>query len=242
MIHARPTAAPASDDPPVDTATWRLGLLVELTEIGMELARAVRRDVAAAAEEEAACEPAHAPASPDALAAGVAARRDLCLAFSRVSRAVRQTLGLHARLEAGVSTAAQAPVSFAEQASGALERVRARLALLARREKVEGTVREAIQIETADVAEVRRLVEVLDERLERDYRLDFGDQPIGEMVALICRDLGLNPDWNRWAFEDWAREEAESRALGSPFADWAGGDRAEGGEGGEVGIGFADSG
>jgi hypothetical protein len=58
------------------------------------------------------------------------------------------------------------------------------------------------------------------ERLDDDDI--YGDviaRPVGELVALICRDLGLEPDWARLAEEAWAREEIERGDARSPFAN-----------------------
>ncbi len=53
-----------------------------------------------------------------------------------------------------------------------------------------------------------------------DCEYDCSRRPIGAVIALICKDLGATPDWERWAGEDWALEEARTRAPGSPYADW----------------------
>jgi hypothetical protein len=47
---------------------------------------------------------------------------------------------------------------------------------------------------------------------------DFADRPIGELVARICRDLGVTPDWGLFEDDDWAIEEARTRPPGSPLA------------------------
>jgi hypothetical protein len=41
--------------------------------------------------------------------------------------------------------------------------------------------------------------------------------PIGASVARLCAELGLTPDWSLWEDEDWAIEEAETDAPGSPY-------------------------
>jgi hypothetical protein len=55
-------------------------------------------------------------------------------------------------------------------------------------------------------------------------RLDTDDiygevlnRPVGELVALICRDLGIEPNWDALAWEAWAQEEMQSGVAGSPF-------------------------
>lgn len=61
---------------------------------------------------------------------------------------------------------------------------------------------------------------------EASERLDTDDiygqvltRPVGELVALICRDLGLEPHWPALAEEAWAQAEMDSRPQGSPFLD-----------------------
>jgi hypothetical protein len=76
------TAEPVSADPSSDRAERRLRILQELAEIGMDLARAVRTRALALA----------AKADP-------AAAVDLGLSFSRIARAVRQTVALEAKFE-----------------------------------------------------------------------------------------------------------------------------------------------
>src|SRR6185312_7856750 len=56
------------------------------------------------------------------------------------------------------------------------------------------------------------------ERLDDDdiYGL-VATRPVGELVAMLCRDFGLEPDWSHLAAEAWAKAEIESGAEGSPF-------------------------
>jgi hypothetical protein len=38
-------------------------------------------------------------------------------------------------------------------------------------------------------------------------------------MADLCHELGLEPDWDLWEDEDWAKEEAQSREPShSPYA------------------------
>ena len=39
-------------------------------------------------------------------------------------------------------------------------------------------------------------------------------RPVSDLVADICRDLGLNPHWARLAKEAWAEAEIQSEAVG----------------------------
>jgi hypothetical protein len=72
----------ALGDPSADRAQRRFRALQELTEIGMELARDVQRQAREQAKEQ----------------AGDGAA-DFGLVFSRIARAVRQTVALEAKLD-----------------------------------------------------------------------------------------------------------------------------------------------
>jgi hypothetical protein len=48
------------------------------------------------------------------------------------------------------------------------------------------------------------------------------DRPFGEVVALICKGIGMTPDWEAWATEPWALEEIRTRPPGSPYAGYSG--------------------
>ena len=89
-----------------------------------------------------------------------------------------------------------------------------------RKTKVRTAVERVLDAE-ADGSEAENLFYDLTERLESDYEdADFTDRPIGELVARICRDLGVTPDWSLWQDEDWAIEargaEPAVRTKGEP--------------------------
>ena len=69
-----------------------------------------------------------------------------------------------------------------------------------------------------DGEQVERLMLEACERLDDDdiYR-DVINRPVGELVARICQDLGVEPDWERLAEEAWAQEEMQRGVEGSPF-------------------------
>ena len=70
----------------------------------------------------------------------------------------------------------------------------------------------------ADESDAENLFYDLTERLESDYdETDFADRPIGELVARICRDLGVTPDWSLWQDEAWAIEAREASACSATF-------------------------
>jgi len=172
----------------------QLGILQELAEIGMQMARAVRDEALAPVEP-----PAEAPATPAPRSRFEG--KDLALQFSRIARAVRQTMALETRVAEGIATARQA---HEQRTVGA-----ARLALDDRQDDIRGFVAQAIEAEAdrreLPEREVERLTDELDERLEGGgYDDALADGPIAELVARICFDLGLTPDWRIWDDQDWA--------------------------------------
>jgi hypothetical protein len=165
----------AASDPFEARAQQRVEVLRELTAIGLDMAREVRRQLMEPVAEE-------APA------------KDLGLMFARIARAVRQTAALAARLDQDRQK------SRAETASKAAAETRLRG--VNRKLRVQDIVERVLDTES----ERERLLERLDERLEDANDTDFADRPIGELVAAICRDLGVTPDWGLWEDEDWAIE------------------------------------
>src|SRR6185437_7233157 len=136
---------------------------------------------------------------------------ELALTFSRVARAVRQTVALEARLAEDRRT---------RPAERSALSVATRWRSTRRKRQVEEIVGDIIEAEPHLELETDRLLADLDERLhDGDEEADFADRPIGELVARICRDLGIDPDWSRFEAEDWAIEEARAQTPGSPFAD-----------------------
>src|SRR5260370_12559761 len=177
-------------------------MLAELAEIGMDLARAVRRQALDHAESE----QADAPQvdAPDRIGGG-----DLALVFSRIARAVRQTVALEAKLAEDRRALHQS--EEAEQAQRAATIARERKAR--QKARVKRIVEQAIDAE-AEGSDREDLLGDLDERLE-DLDADFGQRPMGEIVARICRDLGVSPDMSLWEAEDWAVEAGTIEEAGT---------------------------
>ena len=71
--------------------------------------------------------------------------------------------------------------------------------------------------------ELERLLDDLDERLEDgQYDEALADGPIAELVARICEDLGVSPDWRIWNDQDWAIDYIKDRMPTDIGADrWA---------------------
>jgi len=181
------TTPPPSCETPnaADARTERhLRTLQELAELGMTLARAVATRAAETGDP------------------------NVALAFTRIARAVRQTLALEARLADDRETVRAGHAQRLAQETAARGRRRKKL--------VEGAVERAIDAEChGETAE--DLKDELSERLEDRYDdTDFADRPVSELIARICKDLGVTPDPTLWEDEDWAIEEA--RGLG-PLAE-----------------------
>ena len=210
----RNRASPAGSEA---RACRQMRMLQELAEIGMQLARAVGRQVADCAQD---------PEGGDAdRAANLGAH--LALVFSRISRAVRQTIALEARLDRQIHQARRdEDVALAEQA-----RIATRALARRRKHAVREAVQHAVEAETCG-PELEALLADLDDRLEDpDDDLDFAELPIGELVARICRQLGVVHDPSLWQDEDagHAREPPESHRRGSEEPAFAG-DIAEAGD------------
>lgn len=172
-------------DAPTDQtrARQRLAMLRELAEIGMRLARDVERQ----AEEP------------------QASRMELGLVFVRIARAVRQTLALEARMQEALATdVRKAEVRRAEDV---------RAAVVQRAKVLRRTVTQAIEAD-ADDADIDHLAYELEERLaDRQDDTDFLDRPVSELIARICKTLGVTPDWSLWEDEAWTKEEAVAQAA-----------------------------
>jgi len=210
---ARETRAPA-------WAEEHLGVLRDLRDMGMTLARSLTRQVVAEADEAPGGEVAEAPRRGMPV--------DPALSFSRISRAVRLTLALEARVHQTIEGAVKdRPANDDRSEDGAVGPIDYAAIKRQLRPPIDGkadyevrrAVEETIEADCDDPDHVERLKEDLAERLEEDEAFAYrGNWSIGEAVALICQDLGLTPDWDRWEKRGWARREAEESPPGSPYA------------------------
>lgn len=203
-----PTSGPACADAWARAlAREQIEALGRLAQTGLGVAAAIEQQTLAAAEGS---QPIPA---------------DIGLSFSRIALAVRLTLALQSKLAKDLTDlddtlerertarAAKAAKARDEEAAAPHQDRQARASRIVRR---------MIKAEHGDKATVDRLSTDLWERLEDDDIYgDLTDRPIGEIVALICHDLGLAPDWDDLAREAWAREEIKSGVAGSPFAGLA---------------------
>ena len=189
-----------------------------LLEVVEALALKVGRRLKAQAEDEA--------LDPVAIAAA----RDLAQAYGKISRSIRQNALLEERLEAGVEGRTRAldgarrawtvKTAEAEAAQAAEAEEEAWLEANGARRDREEAVYEVMQMLTIGQREEevdaldREVAELLEEGAEYE---GYGDRPVSWTVARLCKALDLDPDWDEWAREDWAREEARDGVAGSPY-------------------------
>jgi hypothetical protein len=210
----RPESHASPEDPASAEIGWKLGMLREMAEMGMEMARDVRDQAVAEPAPE---PPAKAGGDSDALAR----------AFARLTRAVRMAIALHTRLEEDHRRQGEASAAERERrAAAARDKHRAY-----QRAKVKRVIDATLDDAAGDDDDDDEAGEDSDERerLEDEWRerlLDFddyalgGQRSVGEIIARICRDLGVTPDWARWVDADWARDEMTTKPPGSPYAVW----------------------
>ena len=118
------------------------------------------------------------------------AEADPQLAYARLTRSIRQTMALETRL--------------ADDQKVRRER-QARQHRYERQAQVRRRVERAIDAD-ADEADIDDLLCDLNERLSDPDDTDFTNRPLIEVVASICRDLGVAFDPAQWQDEDWPPE------------------------------------
>jgi len=188
------TIPPAPED---GAAARRLAMAQRLAEIGMALAEDLL--VRSKADD--------APA-PEAMA----------LAYGRVARAVRLSLALAERLEAGEPADGRGvgePVMSEPVRAGLAQKVKARLRFLVRREEVGQlaglAIAAAARERLVEAPEVEPLYERLAQRLAEAEQDDatWRERPLGELAARVCADLGVAYDPELWACEAPAADDGE---------------------------------
>jgi hypothetical protein len=174
MSRAAPTNPPLTDlgATPRGLIEQQLAMLARLAEIGMEIAEAAGRRARVLADGDG--------AGADATDPG--------LSFARAARAVRLTLALQSRLTEGLTA-----LDRAEAVARVGEAAR-------RRHRIHRRIEEAAEAERIDAVEVERLSSDAWERLTDEEDDDLLSRPIDEILALICRDLGLSPAFAASAF------------------------------------------
>ena len=188
-------------------ADKRMVYLDEIADLAMELARAQQRKALAQIE-----------APPEqAGESGAGRERDAAAGFLAAARAVRVTLLLQAKLQAGLNTRRIEMV--AERRAWAEARRKDReIEAQSYHSEVEEIVVQVIEREAADRPDLDELTESAREAVWDGWNdRAIGETPVSAVVAKVCTDLGVAVDWSRWEGEDWAVEEAEEGVEGSPF-------------------------
>ncbi len=181
-----------------------------LAEIGLGLTRRLQREVA--------------EAEPGRVEFGAVA-----LAFSRLAKAVRQTIALQARLEAPppAQTPAEPRSYWDKLLNPAMTPPSTPASTAPRSPSPRNMVFSAVGLAIDEAAdddddEYERLQDALGDELDARDDDAFDRRPIGAIVVEICEALGVEPDLSLWEDEDWAIEEGRTGAPGSPYAGKAG--------------------
>jgi hypothetical protein len=155
------------------------------------------------------------------------------MAYHRVSRAVRLCMALSAKFHTDrlerEKHGAVLQATAERQRKVRLKTQLKRLVEQAIEHQADQARESLIESETGDPAELgdepspndrRYLYDATRERLEEDdIERDLGQRPMGELVGRICRDIEIKPDWDYWAQDFWALEEARLKPPGSPYAE-----------------------
>jgi hypothetical protein len=164
--------------------------------------------------------------------ASIADLQHAALDFGRVSRAVRLTFALQSQLiadarnparRAETAKAAKAPKDDEESHDGPLV-VRflppQPEPVIGRKHRVKTSVGRAAEAEGCDAETVERLVREARERLETDdIWAELESLTTEQIIARLCKDLGLQRDWSLCTHEDWVLAEGHRRAPDTPFPE-----------------------
>ena len=190
-------------DPAIARAEARLRVLARLAAKGMEVAEAVE-----------------ANGSPDSAET-----------FAKVSRAVRLTVTLEAKLDEVMRTRLAGEVARADKPRpGGRARAGTHVGPetdddnpyafleIGKTARARELMVDVVDRETPDPVEYDHLLDAIDERLIYDeaYRA-LEDLPLRDIVERLCVDLDLKPDWSRWIGEGWATNPPFFRPLCSRF-------------------------
>jgi hypothetical protein len=134
---------------------------------------------------------------------------DVALAYARVSRAVRLSLMLQARLIDDMK-AAEAKAADDRKDDDPKARAKLRVDTIVQRVSADQHAGEPVMHEWV----LRESPERLN---DEDVFGDILERPISESVARLCKQLGLDPDWAELAEELWAVREVESGHVGWPL-------------------------
>jgi hypothetical protein len=139
----------------------------------------------------------------DQVVAGEGDLLALAGAYDRVARAVRMAILLQSKLIKQL-----------------LDWDRQTASLAAPQGRREAEIeRAAAQRDREHAEHIERLIGESGER--DDIYKEVNSRPVSELIAMICRDIGLDPDWPRLAQEAWVQKATASAGGRSPFATLA---------------------
>jgi hypothetical protein len=190
--HPAPDVREPTTDPAVTRAELRLVKLARLSDKALAMAEAVNEDGA----------------------------KESADTFAKLSRAVRLTIALEAKLEEGRARAASKKAQAENPATDPGSEPADPFAPLktGKKAKVRQLVRDVIERETPDPKEADTLGDALDERLLCDKAYaDIETLPLRDVVEHMCADLELKPKWYRWIGEGWKPNPPFYRPLCSAF-------------------------
>jgi hypothetical protein len=226
MLDRTSAPTPPADAAPEDHFAWAQALLIRqvmrleaLSESALRMAQAIERQ--ATGEPSGLAEVASATAGAEAPGPPPPSLDAAALAFSRVARGMHTTALLQSRLIGELEQGRGREEARAEDARKARIAERLKDPDWEHKMRVEGIVARVAEPKLGgdDEALYRLMAEVHDRLDDDDIYGDVVTRPVGELVALVCRDLGLEPDWPTLAREAWAQEEMESGVENSPFQD-----------------------
>ncbi len=178
-------------------------MLTELAQIGMRLVRLVEAN----AEARMAKDPA-------------ADLGRVNQAFARISRSIRQTLALKAKL-AEMAAKRDAAAAKAEREQKAhVSRT------YWRKMKLGRTVAETIESQSSEHDAENLLTDLRERLMEPDIEVDLTLRSMGEMVASVCDEFGLPRNREIWQSkgwyltENWRVREADEAPRTAPARSW----------------------
>jgi hypothetical protein len=123
-------------------------------------------------------------------------------ALQRLGRALRLTLAMQTQVLTGKIAEAVEPVPTPPTPRAA------------RKAELDETLQAVLQKEADKPFLERRTREMRERLTDLADREEFLGRPRGEIIAQICKDLGLDIDWRRWwDGPEWALEAAEADGI-----------------------------
>jgi hypothetical protein len=231
-----PTPAPPPSDPRIEMAERHLLMLEHVASWAMDAAQASAALLTASGwrSKAAICEEQGVWSSESAKQVAMRGHRDAADSFHSVTRALRLTMALETataerlhdlragvakrRREAGGAAGAGGEAAAPDEAPETAEEPRSLASMGVYRDTVCELVGEAIAAEVADDSLAREMRAGLRERLsERDLFGPLMFRPLREVVARICADIGLAPDWSQWTGEGWSADYTPPRGPDWPL-------------------------